>query len=245
MKCDTSPLKCYTYVTPAYGKSALTSRQIKTKKCHEKVFSYCHDGIGRMPKHKITISIRMNISKTNAYQYAALYRLLEKRYGSRVSLYPAFVHDYEGGCQADICFEDPYRKAAFLKELYDKEGIYTKDIYPCRINKGCMSQQLNAYVVGPEGELYKCWHDLGVKEKEVGNIMSAQSIMDYSVLADKMIQNDVLFDEKCKSCFLFPSCSGGCTDHKNQQHNTCIPAKEMIEDFIDIRYMKRQTIEQE
>jgi uncharacterized protein len=43
-------------------------------------------------------------------------------------------------------------------------------------------------------------------------------------------------DNQCKACVLFPSCYGGCTDEKNKNENVCIPAKSLLENFLDIRY---------
>ena len=166
---------------------------------------------------------------------------MQERYDQKVQLYPAFVHDYSGGgCHADTCFDDGYRKAVFLKELFEKDGIYTKDIYPFRSVKGCMSQHSNAFVIGPEGELYKCWHHLGIKDKRVGNIFAPQTITNYGLLSDMMVKGDPILDNKCRQCVLFPSCYGGCTDNKNRNENVCIPAKSMLEDFIDIRYAARK-----
>lgn len=102
-----------------------------------------------------------------------------------------------------------------------------------------MSQQLNSYVVGPQGELYKCWHDLGKKEQIVGNIFLDKEAVNPSLLADKMIRNDVLFDSECTSCALFPSCNGGCTDLKNLDREKCIMAKEHLDDFLDIHYSRK------
>lgn len=186
----------------------------------------------------VTISVRMNINRRNQKEYVPLYKLLKERYGSAVFLYPAFVHNFEDF--SDIsCFQDNNQKADFIKYLFDEHGIYTKDIYPHRINKGCMSQQLNSYVVGPQGELYKCWHDLGKKEQIVGNIFLDKEAVNPSLLADKMIRNDVLFDSECTSCALFPSCNGGCTDLKNLDREKCIMAKEHLDDFLDIHYSRK------
>ncbi|MGV8096409.1 MAG: radical SAM protein [Mangrovibacterium sp.] len=188
-------------------------------------------------KHSnIKVSIRMNISAENSNQYAPLYHILRERFGQRVHLYPAFVRDYGSGCKAGSCFEDGIRKASFLKKVFEEHGIYTKDIYPFRTSKGCMVQQMNSFVVGPEGELYKCWHHLGESEKSVGSIFGSQTITNYPLLSNIMITGDVLLDNKCKSCILFPSCSGGCMDEKNISKDYCIPAKSSLEDFIDIHY---------
>jgi uncharacterized protein len=192
-----------------------------------------------LSKCNIRISIRMNINKTNSDQYACLYRELKTLYGNKVNLYPAFVHDYGGNC-LDTCYDNSSKKAEFLKELYEKEKIFTNYFYPLRKSKGCMSQSLNSFVIGPEGEMYKCWHHLGEKSKEVGNLLKPEIITNYTLLSDMMIKNDVIFDNKCKSCVLFPSCDGGCVDHKMENSDYCIPAISKIEDFLDIYYSMKK-----
>lgn len=194
-------------------------------------------------KYNINISIRMNISTSNSKQYPILFKELKMRYGNKVNLYPAFVHNYNGGCQLGTCFDDYIQKASFLQKVFEEEGIYTKDIYPFRASKGCMMQQMNSFVIGPKGELYKCWHHLGIDNKKVGDVFDNQIITNFGLLSDIMLEGDVLHDNNCKSCVLFPSCSGGCTDNRNRNEDYCIPAKAMLEDFIDIRYVARKRYE--
>jgi uncharacterized protein len=191
-----------------------------------------------LTKHNdIQISIRMNISKNNSSQFIHLNNLLKEKYNNKVHLYPAFVQNYNGSCQAGSCYEDGYIKGKFLKNLFEMDNIYSNDLFPMRSGKGCMSQQLNSFLVGPEGELYKCWNHLGVKEKEVGSIFEPQTISNFGLLSDSMLSEDALFDNQCKLCVLFPSCNGGCIDIKKSNGDFCIPAKSMLEDFIDTRYI--------
>jgi len=187
-------------------------------------------------QYNINISIRMNINKENSDQYVPLLHILQEKFGRKVHLYPAFVRDYGGGCISSSCYEDGVKKAEYLKNIFDKYGIHTKDIYPTRTFKGCMCQQMNAFVIGVEGELYKCWHHLGVNDKIVGSIFDTHTITNYTLLSDIMINGDVIFDNKCRTCVLFPSCYGGCMDEKSKNKDYCIPAKSMLEDFIDIHY---------
>jgi uncharacterized protein len=186
--------------------------------------------------HNVGVSIRMNINKYNSDQYVPLLHILQERFGKRVHLYPAFVRDYGRGCPSGSCYEDSAQKAEFLKSVFDEYGIYTNAIYPLRASKGCMSQKMNAFVIGTEGELYKCWHHLGLDEKIVGSIFDPHTITNYALLSEMMIKNDGMLDSKCRSCVLFPSCHGGCVDEKSRNQDYCIPAKAMLEDFIDIHY---------
>lgn len=54
-------------------------------------------------------------------------------------------------------------------------------------------------IVGPEGELYKCWHHLGIPEKSIGTINADLEITNVDLYADYMINGDALFDANCKN----------------------------------------------
>jgi uncharacterized protein len=194
-------------------------------------------------KHdKINVSIRMNIDKANAGQYIELHRFLQQTFDKKVNLYPAFIHDYTGSCKTDSCYDDSCAKAMFLKDLFYTNHLYSQEIYPFRGNKGCMMQQLNAFVIGTKGELYKCWHHLGYTEKVIGNIFDNQIFTNYDFLADCMLRYDMLFQSECTSCLLFPSCNGGCSDLRSKRENVCIPAKAALEDFLNIYYKIKTTV---
>jgi uncharacterized protein len=186
---------------------------------------------------KIKTNIRMNVDESNVDEYADLYNTCMERFSGKVSLYPGFVHldkDNEGGCKIEDCYND-IRKAQFLKDLFEKHNIYSNDIYPFIQGKGCMVNLLNGLLIGPEGELYKCWHHLGVKDKIVGSIFEKNIFTNIDLVANCMLKQG-LFDENCKNCIVFPSCNGGCFDMREKKSNYCIPAKSMLEDFLEIHY---------
>jgi uncharacterized protein len=214
------------------------TRHLKNGKgTFEKIISNIKDLLAK--QININVSIRMNISKSNYDHYVPLFHALQKEFGRKVHLYPAFVRDYGGGCISGSCYEDSITKARFLKNIFDVHNVYTKDIFPRRTIKGCMCQKMNAFVIGTEGELYKCWHHLGINEKIVGSIFDPQIITNFSLLSDLMIKGDAVLDNKCRTCVLFPSCYGGCVDDRSRNKDYCIPAKSMLEDFIDIHYTKK------
>jgi uncharacterized protein len=114
--------------------------------------------------------------------------------------------------------------------------VYTPEIYPFRTSKGCMCQKMNSFLIAPDGSLYKCWHHLGISDKIVGNIFNENIITNQNQLADMMLQGDTLFISECQECILFPSCNGGCSDLRKKNESVCIPAKSLLEDFLNIHY---------
>lgn len=69
----------------------------------------------------------------------------------------------------------------------------------------CGQYCVNCICIGPNGELYKCEHDFGKKEKIVGDIINGLYYNDFYC---KYMNNPI--PNKCKSCQLFPICLGGC-----------------------------------
>lgn len=51
-----------------------------------------------------------------------------------------------------------------------------------------MMRQSNNYLIGPEGNLYKYWHHLGIQNKKVGNIN--KNLLYSDRLASLMLDND-------------------------------------------------------
>lgn len=73
----------------------------------------------------------------------------------------------------------------------------------------CNLFKLNNLVIGPQGELYKCEHHVGQKDKEIGNIAYGYK---YSNFMMNFIKNEPR--EVCKGCKIFPLCLGGCPAQK-------------------------------
>lgn len=194
------------------------------------------DKLTLMQKNVI-VMVRMNITNNNANLYAELHNLLKKRYDRNVKLYPAFTRDYTGAKNRYDYFETNSAKFDFLKSMLEEDNIYTGNISINRKLKGCMKQQLNSFVVGPNGELSKCWHDLGNEKRTVGNICNENEIYDYGILSEMMLEGDVILsDERCKECVLYPSCDGGCAMDRSNKKEHCHLAKKHIEEILDLKY---------
>jgi len=207
-------------------------------KTFEKIFSNLS---ALSKKDNINVTVRMNVDDSNAMEYIKLYRYCKQNLNGKINLYPGFVHNSSGVCKVESCYDDCLKKAAFLKKIFDSDFIYTSDIYPFRTEKMCICNMRNGYLIGTEGELYKCWHHLGQKNKEIGTIFADKIITNGNNFANAMLGQDCLFDNKCTDCLLFPSCSCGCPDMRQQEINQCIPAKSMLEDFIEIHYLVKTT----
>lgn len=181
--------------------------------------------VAEMPTECI-ISLRININKDNEEDFYYMYRLIKEKYhNDRVFVYPGFIReDSKDGSQ--MCYKSISGKSVFdFYKRLEERGMNI-DFYPHKKNKGCMICSNNSLIIGPEGEIYKCWNDFNNPEKIIGNV-KYNRIIDSTLLGRYTFEATPYADEKCKECKLFPVCDGGCGweryqntfNHKN--YNLC------------------------
>ena len=108
-----------------------------------------------------------------------------------------------------------------------------------------MRTKRNAYVIGPDGELYKCWDDVGRPELVIGNVESFIG-WNMPLVAEGMIEGSYVEDDTCNKCFFFPICNGGCPkmmllnkrDGGNRDY--CSYFKKHIKEMLELHYEQKQ-----
>lgn len=156
-----------------------------------------------------TVNIRVNISKENEDDFPTLYRYLKKRYnGKNCVISPALIVDH-GGCSVGCLTNKD--KLSFLKNLYFKHGINDVEFFPELVAGGlvCTANKLHSYIIDPVGNMYKCWVDIGKKERIIGNLEN-KTITNPELVSRYVVNTDKFEDPKCLNCSLFPVCDGGC-----------------------------------
>lgn len=184
--------------------------------------------------------IRMNISKLNGNEYANLYTALTNKWKSRknISIYFAFVEDYG---QCDVGCYNSEEKILFIRDLRDKYHVNIRSFYPKNRLGVCIANSAYGYVVAPNGDLYKCWSDIGKTDRIIGSFIEKEK-HNYSLLANYAVAYDKYEDPKCKECFLFPVCEGGCPGHRynnkycGHHHEVCPYELQHIDKILDMIY---------
>ena len=197
--------------------------------------------------YKGVVRIRMNVDSRNEQEYILVYQMLQKRYpeefGSKIAIYPGFV---KGDEHPDVsCFYDSDDKGAFIAGLAREHGVKALSLYPQRLPTGCTLTKRNAYVVGPDGELYKCWDDVGVESLVIGHV-DRFTDWNQSLVAEGMVASSYLDSQECKACFYFPVCDGGCHKarmknlHDNKKRDCCSYFKNHLEELLELHYEQKQ-----
>lgn len=193
------------------------------------------------------LHVRVNVDGRNSDEFADVYTMLKTRYekdfGKRISIYPGFV---KGDSHPDRgCFFDPIREGEFLAEMVEKHQMAPLPIFPQRSSPSCVLTKRNAFVIGPDGELYKCWDDVGMKEKVVGTVDRFDN-WNMGLIAEGMAGCSYLDDPECRNCFYFPICGGGCHRirqknlHKAEKESSCTYFKGNLENLMELFYEQKQ-----
>lgn len=115
----------------------------------------------------VYVAFRINIDKNNQFEYERIYNFLNDKYGKyNIAIYPGYVTDEYSKVKKSSCM-NCHEKVSFLASCFRKDNRQVS-IYPKSEFGECGARHINSFVIGPEGELYKCWNDIGVKDKSFG-----------------------------------------------------------------------------
>lgn len=164
-------------------------------------------------------SIRVNVDRNNVQQYLDLRgTLLERFQGTSLSVYPGHVDTDQGHSYGHSCCLGADEWSDFNLGLYTEHSVLPPGgFYPKGHSTGmCIANKHNGFVIGPEGEIYKCWEDVGKSEMVVGNIHEEQPIANPVLQARYATAMDAYSDPECRRCQVLPICGGGCV-HKRMR----------------------------
>ncbi|NTU57857.1 MAG: radical SAM protein [Chlorobiaceae bacterium] len=188
-------------------------------------------------------SVRVNVDGSNMHEYAALRKELLVRYkGRNLTVYPGRVNVVEGKACDQQCGLCNSEWASFQLEGYARDGITPRGgFYPLSGTQNlCIATSHQGYVVGPKGELYKCWEEVGKENMVIGSVHDEPFVADSELLVRYAVGADPYDDGECMECKLFPVCGGGCVNRRMmvQQFGEasldyCSVLKESLERYLD------------
>ncbi len=185
----------------------------KQKKTNEPTYDHIIKNIDRIVEElpDTQVHIRINIEKSNINDFIEGKAFFEKRWKDKnLIIYPGILRfDNEDGTAIACSAMNKWESANFLYELNEK-GIYQSDIYPkIRLAKTCCATRVSSYIIGPRGEIYKCWNDVSDEKKIIGYI-NQEKLTNPELLYRYMVRTKWYMNSKCKECFFLPICNGNC-----------------------------------
>lgn len=194
-------------------------------------------------KHNQLVKIISNFDGCNYNSIFKMLEFLKKEFGNNnfeVDFNPVFktpfLEEYWSDCYLKL--SDIYAIWYHLYVFAENLGLKTN---PLRIfNKGlCTFNRFSSFVIGPEGNIYKCIGFLGRKGLAVGNV--SEDLQKVLNLVKSQIEiNPWNGNSECTTCPLLPLCLGGCRFHtlvKARNIYDVYCHKKLIES-LDMNYIK-------
>ncbi len=183
----------------------------------------------------IEITIRINVDKTNMIHANAILDHLENRgILNKVNLYLAPVDNVNSSCNAPNCYKDfefALEEIKFIENNHKrKNGIVSLPGYNPYI---CGAVSSSSFVIGPLGDIYKCWDQIGYSENSIGNVLDEEISM-FNSNHMKWLGYETLYYSSCRECKVLPVCMSGCP-YKNLVTN--------VQSCDSIRYNAKSMIE--
>lgn len=164
-----------------------------------------------------SIVVRVNVDKKNMNEVIELYRYFNSDERLRRYLYditpcpvvawPSLTSEAKRNCFSVRDFSDWYLELS--NQVYKEFNINILTL-PKPTTTGCASINSNVFIIGPEGEIYKCWTDVGNPELVVGYI--GTKIKENIKILNFWENWNPLNLNSCKKCKLLPACAGGCPE---------------------------------
>lgn len=208
-----------------------------TKEVYEKIKNYINKDEGdyykiisnimEVAKKEVAVNIRLNITPDNFKNILALVEELELLLGAlnNVSIYPAFVTGEEKKFTEQAKVDVVYR---LFKVLGNPQKITSSSkFYSPPKTRSCMREDPYAFVIDVDGNIYNCEHNVGRKEKAIGNLQEGIYGDGLPKRCEENLRNE------CMDCVFLPKCMGGCISNYQSGDSPC-----MIEKYIIKGYMR-------
>lgn len=188
------------------------------------------------------IIIRVNIDRTNQAEFPALFKYIMGLKLPNITVSPAFVNDCAANEPNPNVLSDT-EKTNYVKWLYKEHHLTFDFFFPAHGRAGCSARNMNTLVIGPSGELYRCWEDVGNPERIYGNISG--QITNPTLLMRYVNASNQFKDNKCKDCLLLPVCAGGCPKYRmlnryeGRNIDVCPLIKHDLDDFLYLHFLQK------
>lgn len=191
------------------------------------------------------ISIRINVDKTNkAFIPDLLKELQDMPKNVRPYLAPVRTDNVQDAGFAKICY-DSKDFGLGVESQPEFIGLLR---YPQPTYGVCGATKENSFGIDPDGYLYKCWNEIGQKEKSIGSV--ADGITNYERYL-KWITFDPTDYPECRECAILPICNAGNCPYRvlfPEEVGTgkqCIPEKWTLERKLSSFIEKKENLKSE
>lgn len=177
----------------------------------------------------IRLNIRINVDKSNVSRVNDLLDILSKNQMQDSSVSLGHVKDAAKSCEfsnALYLTTEEFAKEVLRADVKLLElGFNPKNypLYPHLRSHSCGADSTNSKVIAPNGNMYKCWHDISDDLMCIGNVLKSKPETSTNIMNHlKYMMTSVFDKEKCLNCKVLPLCMGGCAALSSVSGERCV-----------------------
>lgn len=206
------------------------------RKSFERIFS----NVCKINKNTNTrVKLRINVDKNNIKNAYELIDYCADNKLQSIDVTLGMLKDFGCGHNCSGCknlkfsmleFSDEFLKFKKYLKLKGFETAYEK-MYPVGKLNSCTIDAPDAYVIGPDGEFYKCISQVGDKSHSIGNVLEGFDEMAH-------LKYSPFSNDDCKKCSCLPICMGACLYNTQEKvHQQCDVWKYITDKTINEYYL--------
>jgi len=229
------------------GPPAVHDQRRVLKADHETTFAQILENIKMLLVNGIKIYVRINVDQANMASVDELLTILETIKTENLHLYLGHIKPYTAGCKSveSACVvmdEFADFEWEFQEKLRQRGFNYDKGRnYPRPRSIVCEASHVNSFVIDPDGDMYKCYAEIGDKTASIANVMDFDQPRDKKKRMHEihLLTWDPFEFEDCINCKVLPVCAGGCPHlgiFRNKNKPECDKSKYNIEKLVKTRY---------
>lgn len=188
------------------------------------------------------ISLRINVDETAKRAIDKLLDILERqKLKNHLSPYFSRLTEYRHSSHIWKCYIHNFREYSDIEQyLYEKivERGFRLENYPFPRYLPCDAVRKYSNIsVDPEGFIYKCFNEIGFKERAVGHVNSG-----FSEDVQKWLSYSPFQFDDCIICKFLPICMGGCPLLAMKGKKECTPLRYNFEKLLQLFYKRKDDL---
>ena len=214
-------------------------------------FDQVLEGVKLLTANELVVSLRVNVDRSNMDGASKLLDILEENNLKDIAIHLGHVSADTAGCKSIEGSCTAMEEFTVLNQTFHEtlrqRGFKTGQMphYP-RIAHACGANRMNAFVLDPDGDMYKCWSEIGDKPARIGNIVDfKQRGKNERMHEIRWLTWEPFEYADCVKCKMLPICMGGCGYRAmfvNKDRPDCAEWKYSLEHYVRARFKREKEI---
>lgn len=180
----------------------------------------------------IPVDIRINVDENNLEELNNYVQFFIKHdLLNSVSPYLGLVLPFDGAYDKNNCLTLENFSQFNLQSLISN-NVPLQSMYPVPRGNYCAADFCNGWIIDHVGNVYKCWSEIGISERSIGNINNEVYFLEKTDILKEFLDFDPTKDERCKDCKVLPICMGGCPHNRLFGQDRCSDRLYNIQQYI-------------